>query len=297
MPNVKELGVNVKLTGADQAKQGLEAVAVGAKQARQANDALAKSNEQLGLTYRQMYSIAQSEMAVRNRQRQLILDHAAAIDIDRQMTEANAAAARRMALAHAEAIAMNESLGRSATTGAHGLGNLRQELTTVTRNVLGLNPAVAQVSSVLGSMALGSGPMIAILGGLAAAAFAFEKLTEASRKAKEEQQKLLDVATQLANQQKFTLAASVEAHKVKLAELTAQYEKLQDQMGRNRVGGVIAGGGGFGDELKKLAVDIQHETEIIFAGSNKVFDEHQEALKKAADEAKSLADATARTTA
>lgn len=79
----------------------------------------------------------------------------------------------------------------AAAGGAHGnLGRLGQELTTLARRSLETAPIVGQLGYVLGQTALGSVATIGILGGIAAIGLAYRALTEDSRKAKEEQEKL-----------------------------------------------------------------------------------------------------------
>lgn len=78
-------------------------------------------------------------------------------------------------------------------TKAHlSMGKLRQEFQTMTRQITGMNPVVTQLAGVLGEFALGGPLVVGILGGVAAIAFAYDKLTGAARKAREENEKLAD---------------------------------------------------------------------------------------------------------
>lgn len=69
-------------------------------------------------------------------------------------------------------------------------GKLRQELVTLVRQATGTAPVVAQLGTVVGEFALGSTMVLGVTAGIAAIAFAYNKLTEGARKAKKEQDDL-----------------------------------------------------------------------------------------------------------
>lgn len=83
---------------------------------------------------------------------------------------------------------------------------LREPLTSATRSLLQLNPAATQVSSVLGTMAIGAGPMVGILAGVAALSLGWNLLT---RDAKENEKATKDaIATLTQLQEKQRLGSS-----------------------------------------------------------------------------------------
>jgi hypothetical protein len=124
----------------------------------------------------------------------------------------------------------------NAAKNAHGgLGTLNKELMTVTRNILQLNPAVAQVTSVLGNMAVGAGPMIAILGGIAAVGVAYEALTQKTREQHKIQEEALKSLKAYAEAARAgiggQLAVDVENARKAIARLQEQQDKISKQPG------------------------------------------------------------------
>lgn len=111
------------------------------------------------------------------------------------------------------------------------INGLREPLTSLTRTLLGLNPAVAQFSSVLGAFAIGAAPMIAILAGVAALGLAWNKLTEDSRKAKEEFEKQLEVLRAIKREQDLGITGeagdAVKGGRKRLAVLGASVNANQ----------------------------------------------------------------------
>lgn len=69
-----------------------------------------------------------------------------------------------------------------------GVGQLRETMGSLAARAAGTHPVVGQLAGVLGSFAIGSTLMVGILGGLAAIALAWNKITEKSREAKDEQE-------------------------------------------------------------------------------------------------------------
>lgn len=77
---------------------------------------------------------------------------------------------------------------RAVTSAGASWKSLREPLTSATRSLLQLNPAVSQVTSVLGSMALGTPLMVGALAGVAALAAAWSSVTAGAKQAAKEQQ-------------------------------------------------------------------------------------------------------------
>lgn len=182
-----------------------------------------------------------------------------------------------------------------ASHNAHGgLGNLRQELVTVTRNVLNLNPAVAQTGALLGNLALGAGPMIAILGGVAALGLAYEKLTEKTKKAREEHEKLLNVLVDLQNKERYSLENSLDAQRAALIKLQQQRAAIAATQAGNTVGGVFAGGGGFAGQVSDLDKQIKAKLDLIRLGERELSNIAREAEEDRLREAKRASEAQER---
>lgn len=167
------------------------------------------------------------------------------------------------------------------------LNGLREPLTSVTRQLLQLNPAVAQLSSVLGNFALGSGPMIGILAGAAALGFAWNKLTEDSRKAKEEFQRQLDVLRELKREQDLGITgeagAAVRAGRPRLQVLSNTINSTQALIDGGQLQGQSLG---FAMKARDKAVKEYTELSILVqAGEKKVTqilkDESDERIAKA----------------
>jgi hypothetical protein len=118
---------------------------------------------------------------------------------------------RKMALLQSQALAMDAAMGQNVAThkslgAAAGvsdgrLNSLRSSMTSLAASMVGAAPGVAQFTGVLGTMAIGTGWMIAILAGVAALGFAWDKLTESVRKSKEEHEKAIKVLDELREKQ------------------------------------------------------------------------------------------------
>jgi hypothetical protein len=118
-----------------------------------------------------------------------------------------------------------------------GIGRLGESVVSLTRQVTGVNPAVAQLSYVLGGMQIGAPLMIGVLGGLAAAALALRAITADARDARKELEKQLDVLRDIAEQREITArggptAVAIDAGKEeakRLAVLLQQAIGLDNQ--------------------------------------------------------------------
>lgn len=93
-------------------------------------------------------------------------------------------------------------LGAAATRSSAGLKALREPLTNAARAMIGLNPMVAQLSSVLGSLAIGSVQMVGVLAGVAALGYAWNKFTEDTRKSNEQLETALKLLEDLQAKQR-----------------------------------------------------------------------------------------------
>lgn len=150
----------------------------------------------------------------------------------------NSAAYRELASSLKTVGAEAQAVGGHSLSGAGGLSRLRLEMTTMVRRLLDLNPALAQFTNILGGMALGSVTMIAVLGGVAALGFAYEKLTEKTRKAREEHERLVKAATE--SFKAFQLGPVGEQVQQQIAvgqEITKVQQQIADQLKGTVTGG------------------------------------------------------------
>lgn len=224
---------------------------------------------------------AAADEATRARQAQMRLGEQMADEIDRE---------RRMLLLHAQALEENArrhaTVGSSAHGAAAGLGNLRQELVTATRNTLSLNPVVAQLGGLLGHMSLGDPVLIGILGGIAAIGFAYDKLTEKAKKAKEEHDKLRQTLEDFAKKQQLGITgetgAAVSGARAEMLKIQAQIADLEKQ--KAAAGGGLFAAGGINPRIAKLRDDYQHLVEIVKYGEDEMARLVTEHVKKTADE-------------
>jgi hypothetical protein len=219
-----------------------------------------------------------------------------------QLGEQMAAAIQReraMLLAHGEALELNArrnaTLAAAAKSTGASINTLRGPLTAATAQLLSLNPAAATTASVLGNFALGAAPMVAILAGVAALGFAWNKLTEDARKAREEHERLRKVLVDAAKERKlgplgdFGAGTSESQQRLatlqrELADLLAKRAALAANPQGGGVGGVFAGGGGTAVEIgaldrraKALRENIAAEQELTRAGQAHVVQMVQQA--------------------
>lgn len=113
---------------------------------------------------------------------------------------------------------------QTATTAASvGTGRLNNAILGLARQASGAHPVIARFTDVLFSMALGGAKMTAVLGGLAGLALAYRKLTEESRRAREEQERLRDTLRDVSRERLGTgTLGSVAAARGEVGRLEAQ---------------------------------------------------------------------------
>lgn len=82
----------------------------------------------------------------------------------------------------------------AAAAAGHGmqLGRLRQDLGTVIGRLTGTSTVLDRFGGALGAMAIGSGPVIAVMAGIAGIAYAYDKLSLSLRGVTEEQSKAIE---------------------------------------------------------------------------------------------------------
>lgn len=184
--------------------------------------------------------------------------------------------------------------GHAAEVGksVHGIGNLSRELVTLTRNVLGLNPVVAQAGGLLGNMAIGAGPMVAVLAGVAALAYGYEKLTAGARdtaKATDEAIKSLEALKDKQALGSLSGTSAREAERAGVALFNVQ-EKLTELRGKYATQSAVGGGSETKKEIVKQEAEEARLRGLIKAHENEVTDVRAEKAKKQASDQKSALD-------
>ena len=146
---------------------------------------------------------------------------------NRQVTDST----RAMGLAHAEAIRMNDALGKSGGVTNSMLNRLRPGFSSLATQVLGTNSAVGALGGTIGQFSIGAGPTIAILAGIAAVSAAYTRLTAHTRAQAEEQKKATKAALDFAKGQREGVGQGVDAQIGALQKLIAQ-QKLFGEVAR-----------------------------------------------------------------
>lgn len=142
------------------------------------------------------------------------------------------------------------SLAPAAGAAGIGLNALRGPLTSLATQAAGATPAVGQLTSIVGTMALGAPEMIAVLAGLAAISVGYKKLTEDAREAAKATEEQIEKLKQFSEQQRVArlgpggdLREVRENAKETLRQLDEQRAKLQkireEALEIAKVGGLI----------------------------------------------------------
>lgn len=150
---------------------------------------------------------------------------------------------------------LNAEIERTNTQAARttvGIGRLRGSMTTLAASALSSAPGVAQFGSVVGMLELGSVATVGILAGLAAIGFAYNKLTEDSRKAKDEVKKMNDELDRAAASRFLATEAGQQSRMGKLAD---QFRAAQAQLAEAQAGRFI-GAAGYGGQHVVVAADV-----------------------------------------
>lgn len=291
-PNVATIGIDLALGHSREVIRDLNETTTAGTKTEQSLKALKTSTESLTVAQRALAAAGNSEaqmLAIVNGEAQKLTTTTQQAS---RAAEGMAASFRRMreaagqgaANAFAEQIKQldpfQKGLGSAAVqlgnvanasrTAGVGINALRGPLTSLTAQMLSLNPTAASTASVLGSFGIGAGPMIAILAGVAALGFAWNRLTKDAREAKEEHQKLLGAVLALRDAEKNGLENSVEAARDDLIKLQQQRSGIAAKQAANGVGGVFAGGGGFAGELADLDKKIKDQIAVVKLGESKL---------------------------
>lgn len=117
-----------------------------------------------------------------------------------------------------------DAAGRRANL---GLGRLNDAMVTVARQGLGLNTVSGKLIDTVGTFAIGTAYMVPVLAGLAAIGYAWQKLTEESRKAREEAEKAIDTLNEAARLRELGPAGDASTE---LAATLREQARLQREL-------------------------------------------------------------------
>lgn len=211
---------------------------------------------------------------------------------------------RQMTLTQMEAIAVNEKMSAGAVQHKLVLGRLGNQFESLIGQIAGVSPVVGKAATVLGEFAVGASLTVGILAGLAAIAYAYDKLTESSRKAMDVADKLIETYGRAARISALGAGGQQKADIEDINKGLQEHSKwlsviigLRTQLATMGLGGILGGDpGGHGAALSAGAVAGQQANFDLWRslGDNweKIAQKNKEAADKiAAAAAKALADA------
>lgn len=206
-----------------------------AQQAKLAYDSLNVSSADFARAGATASQIAQLTGVSMDRAKQAVKQYADAVASGEYETRGLRAAQEQMAIAGmraGDAFAVTEKatagVAIASARAGPGINAVQSAIKTMALSAVQSAPGVGQLANVLGTMALGSAPMIAVLGGIAAIGFAWEKLrSDADKLAKSVDEAMKKVRqtthdAQLAMGELQLAAAQKEVDKAQRAYAAAQ---------------------------------------------------------------------------
>lgn len=141
---------------------------------------------------------------------------------------------------------VQQSLNRvdNAARSTHlSTGRLGNQFANLAGRIAGVHPIVGNLAQVMGNFAIGGAVTVAVLGGLALIAVAYDKLTDSSRKAMEQSDKLIDSLLRSARIRALGVGGESKAAMEDLAKGTAEHGKRAEffQMLSGLTGGGTSG--------------------------------------------------------
>lgn len=219
--------------------------------------------------------------------RATIVAHTRALEIDAAMTRVSEAAERKMALAHIEAIKLNENNGKAATRASVGINTLRSSMTSLAQQALQTAPGVAQVTGVLGSMALGSAATVGIMAGIAAIGLAWNKLTADAKRLKEETQAAIAKLDELAKRRLEGPAGSTPSD---VGKTSADIARLQQELAAEQASKAFAESaagkksgldpGVYTARIESTRADIERLKGLVKAGEQSITEAYRDAARQ-----------------
>lgn len=119
-----------------------------------------------------------------------------------------------------------DTSSRGATV---GLSRLNYSMASLLRQATGTNPAIAQLANVMGTFAVGSATMVAVLAGLSAVAFAWRRMGQESRDAREEMDRALDSLERIAEHRRIEDLGPGGAILESETQVVARLQQLADE--------------------------------------------------------------------
>lgn len=295
------IAVNVELNGVEQGKQSLNAFGTaGAASAKRVEDAYkqvaasAMDFARAGANAAQIARLTGASMSDARNATQLYARTLATVEEEiRGVQRANQELAEAGFLKVSKA-AREMTAAANATNPA--LNSVRASLTSTAAAAVGSAvPGLAQVTSVLGTLAIGTGPMVAILAGIAAVGFGIEHWRESAKKAKEEVDALFKRLDDLAKKQQQGIygqtGADVKTGQAELTRIAAEIRHLQEQAQRERAaGGGLFQAGGVDVRIRELRDEYNKKLAAVEAGERELGRITREEAAKRAEDAKRLAD-------
>ena len=154
---------------------------------------------------------------------------------------ANAQAAKLAADAQRQTAEAVKTADVATTRATPGLKSLQTNLGSLAIAAGGLPGPLGRTAQALSTFALGGGPAVAIIAGISAIAFAYDKITGPAREAREETDKLIANLNKKYNEQfGLDIAENAKTLAKEIREANAEVEKAQR-------GGALGRGGQFGN--------------------------------------------------
>ncbi|MEQ1573638.1 MAG: hypothetical protein ABL993_05270 [Vicinamibacterales bacterium] len=158
-----------------------------------------------------------------------------------------------------------DAQSKSVTSAAQGAGKFNAVLTTLVREATGAHPAVARLTSIVSSLALGATMTTAVLAGVAAIGFAWRKLGEDARIAKEKAEGMTQLLDDLvAKQGPSPVQQAVVASGSRVAELEAQLRALNAEIASRQASGLPVNAKI--SERREVGADLFDEMQRLQAG-------------------------------
>lgn len=172
-------------------------------------------------------------------------------------------------------------------------GRLGNQFAGLAGHIAGVHPVVGNLASVLGNFALTAGWTVAILGGLAAIAVAYDKITSEARKAKEESDKLISSLEKAIHLKGLgpggETVDQVKAAKERAAVLKTQIATLEVLIVKDaQDADVIASNLILQEKINKLYIERQNILNAQAGGQSIVNEKVNEAIAKNTEKVKEL---------
>lgn len=143
----------------------------------------------------------------------------------------------QMAAAATKTAAAQVAVEQASKKAGLGIGALREPLTSTIALMSGMNPVATRLTSIIGTMALGTATMVGVLAGIAALSAGYNKLTEDSRMLREaEERRVATLQSLRAEQTAAALgkggqaALDLSAERTRIAPTEASLSRAQQQL-------------------------------------------------------------------